>query len=343
MKKISFLLHGVFAFGFVTASLAQVPKYVPTNGLVGWWPFNGNANDQSVNRHNGTVTGATLVSDRFGNNSSAYFFNYKHWVPGSGGDEIYIPYTSILAPKNITVSVWAYRTSAGYPNQNLNIINRFEEGFSTPNGQTWALGVGADPETTIYCVVYQAALNNNQANLESNGPYLSLNTWNNIVMTFDGLALKQFINGVMIDSVSANGLTLNTTGTSGISIGVSDQASGIWSPFDGKIDDIGIWNRALSQKEITDLYNANNVGINENTQDNLLSLYPNPAQSQININADIKLIGEIYSIYDNNGKLALTGKLNSQNTTIDLGNLSGGLYMFSVGENMKQSFKVIKE
>ena len=39
----------------------------------------------------------------------------------------------------------------------------------------------------------------------------------------------------------------------------------------------------------------------------------------------------------------LTGKLNSQNTTIELGNLSGGIYMFSVGENLKQSFKVIKE
>ena len=87
----------------------------------------------------------------------------------------------------------------------------------------------------------------------------------------------------------------------------------------------------------------NNVGINEFKQDNLFSVFPNPAQSLINVKADSKLIGDVYSIYDNTGRVVLTGKLNSQNTTIELGNLSGGIYMFSVGENMKQTFKVIKE
>jgi hypothetical protein len=87
----------------------------------------------------------------------------------------------------------------------------------------------------------------------------------------------------------------------------------------------------------------NNVGINEFTQDNLFSIFPNPAQSVINVKADSKLIGSVYSIYDNIGKVVLTGKLNSENTAIELGNLSGGIYMFSVRENMKQTFKVIKE
>jgi hypothetical protein len=87
----------------------------------------------------------------------------------------------------------------------------------------------------------------------------------------------------------------------------------------------------------------NNVGINENSQDNLFSVFPNPAQSIINIKADIKLIGEVYTIYDNTGRVVLTGKLNSQNTSIELGNLSGGIYMFRVGENMKQAFKMIKQ
>ena len=87
----------------------------------------------------------------------------------------------------------------------------------------------------------------------------------------------------------------------------------------------------------------NNVGINETSQDNLFSVFPNPAQSVINVKADSKIIGDVYSIYDNTGRVVLTGKLNSQNTIIELGNLTGGIYMFSVGENMKQTFKVIKE
>jgi hypothetical protein len=41
--------------------------------------------------------------------------------------------------------------------------------------------------------------------------------------------------------------------------------------------------------------------------------------------------------------VVLSGKIISENTTIELGNLSGGIYLFSVGENLKQTFKVIKE
>ncbi len=87
----------------------------------------------------------------------------------------------------------------------------------------------------------------------------------------------------------------------------------------------------------------NKVGIYENSKDNLFSVFPNPAQSVINVKADNKLIGEVYSIYDTIGRVVLTGKLNNQNTTIELWNLSGGLYLLSVGENTKKSIKLFKE
>jgi len=48
---------------------------VSTNGLVGWWPFNGNANDESGTGNHGTVNGATLTADRFGNPNKAYSFD----------------------------------------------------------------------------------------------------------------------------------------------------------------------------------------------------------------------------------------------------------------------------
>tara|TARA_B100000767_G_scaffold81987_1_gene78931 strand:- start:946 stop:1185 length:240 start_codon:yes stop_codon:yes gene_type:complete len=48
---------------------------IPTNGLVGYWPFSGNANDSSGNNLNGTVNGAVLTEDRFGNSSSAFNFD----------------------------------------------------------------------------------------------------------------------------------------------------------------------------------------------------------------------------------------------------------------------------
>ena len=57
---------------------AQVPGYVPTDGLVGYWGFNGNANDESGNGNDGTVNGATPTEDRFGNANSAYDLSLIH-------------------------------------------------------------------------------------------------------------------------------------------------------------------------------------------------------------------------------------------------------------------------
>lgn len=85
------------------------------------------------------------------------------------------------------------------------------------------------------------------------------------------------------------------------------------------------------------------LGINESISNNVLSIYPNPANNQINVKTDVKLLGSVYIVYDNAGKSVLSGKINSENTVIELGNLSDGIYLFSVGDNLKQIFKIIKE
>ena len=72
MKQI--LLFGAIALSTLTFG-QNVPSYVPTNGLVGWWPFNGNANDESGNGNNGTVNGATFTTDRNGASNNAYNFD----------------------------------------------------------------------------------------------------------------------------------------------------------------------------------------------------------------------------------------------------------------------------
>jgi len=85
------------------------------------------------------------------------------------------------------------------------------------------------------------------------------------------------------------------------------------------------------------------AGINETSGHNAFSVFPNPAQSGINVRADLQLLGSAYVVYDNAGKTIIKGKITSEDTIIELGNLSGGIYLFSVGENLKQIFKIIKE
>ena len=91
-------------------------------------------------------------------------------------------------------------------------------------------------------------------------------------------------------------------------------------------------------------WNTSTLSISEQivTNQNII-IYPNPAQSIVNVKADTKLIGSIYTMYDNTGKVVLSGKINTENTSVELGNLSAGIYLFSVGEDVKQILKVIKE
>ena len=90
-------------------------------------------------------------------------------------------------------------------------------------------------------------------------------------------------------------------------------------------------------------FTGSSVGINEISNEKSFTIYPNPAKSIVNVKADTKLIGSLYIIYDNTGKVVLSGKIYAENTSVDMCNLSTGIYLFSVGENLMQTCKVIKE
>ena len=90
--------------------------------------------------------------------------------------------------------------------------------------------------------------------------------------------------------------------------------------------------------------NPYSTGINDvEFKNESIVIYPNPVNRQINVKAVAKLFGSDYTVYDNTGKSVLSGKINSEKTVIDLGDISGGIYFFNVGSNLKQTFKVIKE
>src|SRR5271154_1890700 len=80
-------------------AFSQVPAYVPTDSLLGWWPFTGNANDASGNGNNGTVHGATLTNDRFGNPNSAYSFDGSSYIDVPESD-------SLELTNDFTLSAW---------------------------------------------------------------------------------------------------------------------------------------------------------------------------------------------------------------------------------------------
>jgi hypothetical protein len=331
MKMKQLLMTTIAIFGIATITMAQLPSYLPSNGLIGWWPFNGNANDESLNGNNGMVVGASLSTDRFGDVNKAYSFD---------GDMDYVK----VLPLPILDNSFDFSLST------------FILPSTSTGSRQFIVSRGYDYATGGFFLCHESVQNSDKLRFTVNG-YGSLNlltsnsysipysNWQHFVAVKENNSIKLYINGLLTDSSIYSNQLLSNSDT--LYFGVhrfQNQAPG-WFPyyFNGKIDDIGIWNRALNQEEITSLYTGSALGVNEVSQSNLFSVFPNPAQNVINVNLDAKLLGSVFTIYDNIGKAVKTGKLNSLNTTIDLIDLSSGIYTFNLGENRKQNFKVIKE
>ncbi len=221
----------------------SVPSYVPTNGLVGWWGFNGNAQDGSGNGNHGTVNGATLTTDRFGNQNAAYDFD-------GVDDWIQVQDHVSLRPNHITMSAWFNLANL---NGSYSIITKTNT--QNASGEQYILGVDFLYNWKPNFQIKQGSNcqpGYNWQRLILNTSY-SQNNWYHIVCTYDGTTLKIFQNG----QLNSTNLVLN---------GVIDNCQGgslnfgtFWANccfIDGKLDDIGIWNRALTQQEINSLYNS---------------------------------------------------------------------------------------
>jgi pimeloyl-ACP methyl ester carboxylesterase len=230
MKKV---LLTTIAILTTLSTFAQAP----TNGLVAYYPFNGNANDESPSHlNNGTVNGAILTSDRKGLANSAYNFDGSSSISANLGSD--------LSTTENTLSVWLVISGSG--NSNPRIVGVGPSG--TP-GQNYALildGTG-NPRRLEYYSGQGGGIN-----LFSTSTLSNSTEWKHITATFKNNVARFYINGVF-DS-QANGTNgLSTFSSSILQIGRSISGT---DGFNGKLDDIRIYNRALTDTEVQALYQA---------------------------------------------------------------------------------------
>ena len=80
-----------------------------------------------------------------------------------------------------------------------------------------------------------------------------------------------------------------------------------------------------------------------NTKKGLISIGPNPISNHINIVVDDNFIGEGYQVTNSLGQVVMNGKIHSKSTKIELGQVARGMYLFSIGGDKKNTFKIVKE
>jgi hypothetical protein len=202
------------------------------DGLVAYYPFDGDAKDASGNGNDGTVHGATLTEDRFGNTESAYNFDGKN-------DSIKIADDVSLDVESLTMAAWIYRIGNCPSSQDSCMIFNKESSyeFAIRSGNTlqWALQI------------------NGKWDWKDTKKQIPQGKWVHVVLTFDNSIVKSYVDNELVESVTYNGNLDKRDSPATISGRPSNQAH---SSFYGAIDEIRIYNRALSESEIQQLYNA---------------------------------------------------------------------------------------
>ena len=245
--------------------IAQLPSYLPTNGLVAWYPFNGNANDGSGNGNNATNNGSVLTSDRNNNPQAAYSFASGYVSVNSGS----------FGSASFTFSAWAKPNSI--------TGNGFGDiGGTYFNYQGYFVGIqNGIPKARIHSSV------NNSIQEVASAQAVLPNVWYHIIVTYETPILKIYVNGINTGTVNTG--TFQFTNRNSLAIGRSPWVlNESQSSFPGSIDDVAIYNRALTPTEINSVY-TNTTG---NTGGGTTST--NPAPPGIPYQAEVRNdIGEV--------------------------------------------------
>jgi hypothetical protein len=224
---------------------------VPTNGLVGWWPFNGNANDESGNGNNGTVNGASLTTDRLNSTSKAYGFN---------GTSNYISLKNTFFSNPSKVSAFTYSfwiNISSFPSVGKAFTISGKEGY-------WrSVGISLLDNGKIQFAASQPSPQG-YFDVRSTKSIETLK-WSHIIVSFKDGVVSIFINGelnitqIVVDPIRYPFIEFeflqqgNSTATN--YLGAFHPVSpGITNHYHGKLDDFAIWNRVLTAAEISNIY-----------------------------------------------------------------------------------------
>jgi len=206
-----------------------------TEGLVAYYPFNGNASDESGNGNNPSVTNADLSTDRHGNGNAAYCFD-------GSSQYIRIPDSSSLsATSAVTFSAWVRHEGGGAWRYAI------KKGVYLENG-TYVIGVSDSlPRASAW-----VTLSDDRTFIATSSTALPQDVWSHIAGVYDGSALLTYVDGQLKASMLVTG-TLQST-ASPLYLGADYGNAG--ASFNGKIDDVRIYNRALPSNEIWRLHRA---------------------------------------------------------------------------------------
>lgn len=319
----------LIALSIVTTSSINAQS-IPTASLSAYYPFNNNTLDYVGTRHGVSAGVAQYGTDRWGNANACYDVvdntNYinlpaDYWIYG-----------------DYSVSVWVkVKQTMSYPR-----IYEFANGYGINGAIAKLCHAGNGGPTLEYAI----NLSNESHYFSSNT--LALNTWYHLAFVTSGTQMSIYINGTLIGTYAGNHAPENIYRT-------KNKIGGSNAPLNDAtkayIDDFRLYDRAITQEEVTQLYNEPNnfVGIKEMERTiHQIDLFPNPSNDKTTLTfSSVSEQTLDVEIVDNLGKLVYTmnytANTGKNELNLDMKNIAPGFYFVRIkSESFAETIKLIK-
>ncbi|ASZ12358.1 T9SS type A sorting domain-containing protein [Chitinophaga pendula] len=292
----------------------------PANPLA-HYPLNGNGDDVTPNGNNGAVDGVTFAPDLICQQSGAF---------GGGSNKVSLPATAFPTPE-VSVSTW-------FTVNSVSVVNPLVNGGYSVLGDRrgWILEVIANK------LIFIVTANNTQA-VAISTTNLAAFTWYHATATYDGTNIKLYLNGELVATEPFSGTIIYPPTADHFTLGQLD--GGLTANLDGKLDEVYIYNRALSAQEAHNFFRSYTFSLTTTRESGArtmvspsvapaskieaLQVYPNPSTGLIIISGEKALKGGVVTVTDLQGRQVYRQALQSNSIQLPAG-IPGGTYLIQV-------------
>lgn len=316
-------LESIFLVAFFLTS-SSLSGQIPTDGLIAHYSFTGNTEDESGNNFHGMNNGAMLTEDRCGNENSAYFFD-------GIDDNIIVLDNEALRPSNISIVFWAKQIS--FDSEWRAMVAKIESGQVFNNNYI----VATKMDRPIHTALNEGTncFTSDDVIRVSNPFEWELDEWQHICVTYDGEKIHFYQNGVVVDTASYEyDIQIGTCENAPLTIGGTFYNTAN-QYFEGALDEIRIYDYALTDEEVLNIYNAESCTTNTiESQRKKVTVYPNPARNTLFFSRPVDKM-TLVNIY---GQAVWNGKNVNE---VDISKVSEGVYFTIIYENGVQNISKV--
>ena len=313
------------------------------NCIVAHYPLDASANDISGNMLHGTVNGAVPTTDRFGRPNSAYEFDGTDDVISVTSNNLF----NFGTNDNFSISLWFRMDDmASSSSGNFILLSKFDDNGSNPGGFPYSVRIFNSNHSNAGQVhALRRDLNScgNRPEITGNNAWDDGN-YHHAVFVKNGSSLHLYVD----NALRASGVDITscqTHNSTDLRIGAKGGTNNSSSFFEGDIDDVMIYDCALTSTDIDSLYNVTPwVGIEPVREESGWTVYPNPNSGILNFEFDqVENTTSITQLINANGEVVFKGIINEGEKQLVLPkDLPNGIYYLQLlTEGQYESEKIV--